>query len=72
MAMFAVHGDGRRAPTLKEAARELRIEVSELDAGYGVQLVDWRNHTYAVRSSAAWSETDERAHADLPIDAFTF
>ena len=68
--MFEVHGEGSRAPTLKEAADQLHVDVKLLDPVYGVQLVDPRDHTYVVRSAAREMQTDVRAYVDLAIDVF--
>jgi hypothetical protein len=68
--MFAVHGRGKRPPTLVEAAAELRIPVEQLDGVYGVQLVNPWDHIYAVRSRDESLSRHRLAHSDPPIGIF--
>jgi hypothetical protein len=68
--MFEVHGTGRRAPTLVEAAAELCLPVERLDSDYGVQLVNPWDHIYAVRSRDESLSRHRLAHSDPPIGIF--
>jgi hypothetical protein len=68
--MLSVHGIGKRQPTLREAADLLRVRVEQLDAIYGVKLIDPWAHLYAVRANSADLDGHESAQADLGIGTF--
>jgi len=56
---------------LREAARQLGLQVAQLDGAYGVQLIDPWEELYVVRSMADEAASNGAAHANPPIGIFT-
>jgi hypothetical protein len=51
MVLMVVKGD-KGAPSLVDAARQLKLAIEDLDAGFGVVPVDPRKGLYSVRARA--------------------
>jgi hypothetical protein len=51
MVLMVVKGD-KGAPTLIDAARQLKVAIEDLDASFGVVAVDPSRELYSVRARA--------------------
>ena len=69
--LLQIHGHGNRRPSLREAARQLHMQVEQLDRCYGVKVIDPWSELYVVRSTADEAAAHGAAHEDPPIGIFT-
>ena len=68
-ALLTVKGS-RAAPTLRQAALQLDLAVSDLDAEFGVILIDPEKQLYAVRTTASGAVAHPNAFSDPKIETF--
>lgn len=66
MALMIVKGD-KGAPTLVEAARQLKLAIEDLDAGFGVVAVDPSRGLYSVRARADRLRPDQSSEYRGPF-----
>jgi hypothetical protein len=61
---------GGEAPSLDEAAQRLGLTGADLDADFGVALIDPEKHLYAVRGISEHAAGRGEAFSDPPISHF--
>ncbi len=66
MVLMVVKGD-KGAPTLIDAARQLKVAIEDLDASFGVVAVDPSRGLYSVRARADHVQPDESSEYRGPF-----
>jgi hypothetical protein len=66
MVLMVVKGDNG-APTLADAARQLKVTIEDLDASFGVVAVDPDRKLYSVRVRADRVKADESSEYRGPF-----